>query len=645
MTMTRSAHTTGKFLYGFIFVVIIPFLLFMWARFTEGVIHLPIAGSVLLGIFITVIGFVIMMTGMITLYRLGGGLPMNAYPPPRYVTGGIYNLLPHPIYVGFSLASFGISMAWQSSSGLWLVSPMVALGCTALVKGFEKQDLARRFGSPLPGTLISLPSDESRSPFARERLSVYLLVLLPWLILYESVVALGIAPDAMIAYLPFEKNLPVYEWTELFYGSIYLFVFLVPLVATSARDLREFAINGIATTILITLIFLVLPLVSPPREFVPHSVFGTILMRERALDAPVAAFPSFHVVWAFLTARLYSKAVPSLKLFWWTLAFLISASCITTGMHAIVDVLSAALVVPMVLYDGALWEKLRYRTERIANSWKEWQFKQVRIINHGMYAAAGTSIGLFIIGILLGPGSLFHMLIIAFSSLITAALWAQFIEGSPSLLRPYGFYGGVIGVVLGSLIANFFGGNIWQLLGAYAVAGPIIQSAGRLRCLVQGCCHGREAPGNIGIRYIHPRSRVCRLANLNNVPIHATPLYSILWNIFMGIILIRLWSLHASLSLIVGLYLILNGLGRFVEESYRGEPQTPILGRLRIYQWIAIASVVSGAVVTTLSTTAAVPNCQFSWFAIGAAAGFGFVTWFALGVDFPNSNKRFARLV
>ncbi|HLF20133.1 MAG TPA: prolipoprotein diacylglyceryl transferase family protein, partial [Bacteroidota bacterium] len=219
------------------------------------------------------------------------------------------------------------------------------------------------------------------------------------------------------------------------------------------------------------------------------------------------------------------------------------------------------------------------------------------------------------------------------------------IEGSPSLLRPYGFYGGVIGVVFGSLIARLFGGNTWELLGAYAVVGPIIQAAGRLRCLVQGCCHGREAPGNVGIRYTHPRSRVCRLANLNNVPLHPTPLYSILWNVFTGIILARLWSLHSSLTLIAGLYLILNGLGRFVEESYRGEPQTPILGGLRIYQWMAIASVVSGAAVTTVSTSSVIPHWQFNWMAVYAAAGFGFVTWFALGVDFPNSNKRFARLV
>ena len=641
----HSAHRAGKFLYGFTFVVILPLLLFEWARLTEDVVLVPVAGSLLPGIFATVIGLAAMIAGIITLSRLGGGLPMNAYPPPRYVARGIYTLLPHPIYAGFTLACVGVSMACRSSSGLWLISPVVALGCTALVQGFEKQDLVRRFGPSLPRTLLHLPPDETRAPSPAERLSVYLLVFLPWLVLYESVVSLGIPPDAMSAYLPFEKGIPVYEWTEIFYASTYLFVLLVPLAATSARDLRDFAIAGIAATILITILFLVIPLVSPPKEFVSQGVFGSILMWERALDAPVAAFPSFHVVWAFLAARLYSRTKPSWKWLWWSLALLISASCITTGMHAMLDVLAAGLVLPLVLHTGALWKALQSLTERIANSWREWPFARMRVINHGLYAAAGTSAGLLIIGVLLGPGSVGPAVVVAFSSLITAALWAQFIEGSPSLLRPYGFYGGVIGVILGSLIAGLMGGNIWQLLGTYAVAGPLIQSAGRLRCLVQGCCHGREAPPNIGIRYTHPRSRVCRLAGLSNTPIHPTPLYSIIWNVFVGITLARLWSLHASIPLIVGLYLVLNGLGRFVEESYRGEPQTPIVGGLRLYQWTAVASVVVGAVLTTVSTSSVIPDWQFSWTAVAAAAGFGLVTWFALGVDFPGSNRRFARLV
>src|SRR3974377_481986 len=45
-------------------------------------------------------------------------------------------------------------------------------------------------------------------------------------------------------------------------------------------------------------------------------------------------------------------------------------------------------------------------------------------------------------GFLVGPPWWGWFLRVGFSALIPAALWAQFIEGSPSLLRPYGYYGG-----------------------------------------------------------------------------------------------------------------------------------------------------------------------------------------------------------
>jgi hypothetical protein len=108
--------------------------------------------------------------------------------------------------------------------------------------------------------------------------------------------------------------------------------------------------------------------------------------------------------------------------------------------------------------------------------------------------------------------------------------------------------------------------------------------------------------------------------------------------------MMRLWSLHASLSLIAGLYLILTGLGRFVEEAYRGEPQTPVYAGLRLYQWVAIATVLAGALVTA-AHAAPPPAPQFRWEPLVPAAAFGLLTTLALGVDFPNSNRRFARLV
>jgi prolipoprotein diacylglyceryltransferase len=139
-------------------------------------------------------------------------------------------------------------------------------------------------------------------------------------------------------------------------------------------------------------------------------------------------------------------------------------------------------------------------------------------------------------------------------------------------------------------------------------------------------------------------SRVCRLANLRDVPIHPTQLYSILWNAVTQVFLLRVWLSHAPAHLVAGLFLLLNGVGRFVEESYRGEPQTPIVGRLRLYQWVAILSAIAGALVTALGAGPAAPAPDPSWPALVAALVFGALTWFATGVDFPDSNWRFSRL-
>ena len=106
----------------------------------------------------------------------------------------------------------------------------------------------------------------------------------------------------------------------------------------------------------------------------------------------------------------------------------------------------------------------------------------------------------------------------------------------------------------------------------------------------------------------------------------------------------RLYLLHSKTAMVGGVYLILSGMGRFVEEAYRGEPQTPTVRGLRLYQWIAIASVVCGAFITTVSaaplTAQPVPHPS----SIAVASACGVLAWFVTGVDFPESNRRFARL-
>lgn len=630
-----------KLLYGAAFVLVLPLLLVVWARATAGAVLLPVPFPAAAGVVAAAAGLALMLAGMGTLWVYGRGLPMNAYPPPVYVARGVYRWIAHPIYVGFSMAVAGLAVAAGSGSGFWLVSPVAMLGAAALVFGYEREDLTRRFGK-LAQPALSLPDGPGR-PAAPERIACYALVILPWLILYEAVRGMGIPPDAIAAYLPFEARLPVLEWTELFYGSTYVMVCVAPLVAASRYDLRRFAVRGLLAMALAFTLYLALPLIAPPRAFVPQSVLGRLLAWERAIDTPAEALPSFHVIWALLAAEVFAGRTPRLKWIWRTWAVLVAASCVTTGNHAIADVLGGFGAYALVAHAGRIWEYLRRATEWIANSWREWQWDGMRAINHGAYAGAGAFVSLAIVGEVAGPGHAAAVLLAAACSLVGAALWAQYVEGSPQLLRPYGYYGGVIGCILGSLAAPLLGTDVWLLLAAYSLSGPWLQSLGRLRCLIQGCCHGRPAPKDVGIRYRHPRSRVCRLTEWRGLPLHPTPLYSILWNMFIAVVLGRLWSLGASLTLIAGLYLILNGLGRFVEEAYRGEPQTPVYAGLRLYQWVATASILAGVLVTMVPGNPA-PVPQYRWDALAPAAVFGLVVAFALGVDFPNSNRRFSRL-
>jgi hypothetical protein len=102
--------------------------------------------------------------------------------------------------------------------------------------------------------------------------------------------------------------------------------------------------------------------------------------------------------------------------------------------------------------------------------------------------------------------------------------------------------------------------------------------------------------------------------------------------------------LHAVAGTICAVYLILSGMGRFVEEAYRGEPQTKVIFGLRLYQWAAIGTVILGAAIMTYGGTTPLSTPAFTVAILPLAIGCGLVAWFVCGVDFPESSHRFARL-
>ena len=642
--MGKIKAISGRVLYGLLFVAVIPFLLILWAKYTGAFVKLPLPGNLLIGYSLLITGALFILSGMWCLWVFGNGLPMNAFPPKKFVKDGIYALTKHPVYFGAVIISFGISVVTRSVSGFWLVCPLFTLMVVAYVVGFENERTQIIFGMQDYKPFLSLPEATSDAPSVIERISLYFLVFIPWLLSYEAFIYSGVPNDAINTTLPFEEHWPVWEFTEIFYAFTYLFVLSVPLVIKTRDQLRGFIIDAWLATIIVSIIYLVLPFVVNQRVFVPQTFFGHLILFERSVDGVNGALPSFHCIWAFLSARYFSSSLLRTKWIWYFLAVLISVSCVTTGSHSLLDVIAGFVMFIIIVYRSQIWNYIRLQTERLSNSWHEWRWGPVRIINHGFYGGAAGFAGMLVAGFFLGRQFALAAFVILIFVIVGAGLWAQLIEGSSKLQRPYGYYGGLTGgIVACILVSLIFSINIFTLLGSFALAGPWIQSIGRLRCLVQGCCHGKPSNDNIGIRFTHPNSRVNKISGLSGVPLHPTQLYSIGTNIITGLILFRLYSIGSPSSLIIGIYFILNGTGRFVEESFRGEAQTPYWRGMRIYQWIAIINIITGACFTVIPNSGTL-LFQPNGLSLFLAIAMGVLVTIASGVDFPESNQRFARL-
>jgi protein-S-isoprenylcysteine O-methyltransferase Ste14 len=642
--MGKIKSFSFKVLYGILFVIVIPILLILWAKYTGSTVRLPVPVNIITGYIFLISGALLVISGIWHLWIYGHGLPMNAFPPERFVKKGIYAFMKHPIYSGTILISFGLSAVAHSSSGFWLVSPLFTLMIIAYVAGFENERAQNLFGLQEYKTFLSLPDASDASPSLAGRISAYILVFLPWLIIHKIFTGTVIPEEAIPAVRLFEANLPILEVSAVINFMGYLFIILVPLVIKTKKQLRSFITEVWFAAMIAGIIYLVFPYLEKNRNFLSVSFAGYFEFTERSLQMGNLTVPYFHIMLIFLSVKYYTLCTFRMEWLWYITATFISASCITTGNCSLIDLIAAYCMFLMVINKRKIWNYIRSLTERLANSWHEWKIGPVRIINYGFYGGAAGFAATLVSGSFLGRQYALAGFIIIFFIIAGAGLWAQVIEGSPKLLRPYGYYGGVLGLFIGGFLFSFiFSIDFFMILASFAMAGPWIQSIGRLRCLVQGCCHGKPSDDEIGIRFTHPNSRVNKISGLRGAALHPTQLYSIGTNLITGLILIRLYSIGMSSAFIIGIYLILNGLGRFVEEYFRGEAQTPYWAGMRIYQWIAIINIIIGAFFTTIPDTR-ILSFQFNAETLFYAIISGIIGTIASGVDFPGSDRRFARL-
>jgi hypothetical protein len=571
--------------------------LVVWARATEARVALP-------GFRLPWLGGVLVLAGVV-LAAQGIRDARRCRETPGHDRSPAARLTRHPVHIGLVILTFGVALFTGSSSGLWLVSPITAL--VAAAWAHRRDGSLRRRGrvdGEVEPPLLRLPPDDGGVPTAWSRLSVFILVFIPWTVAYEAAFLVGIPPDAVLASFPFERDWPVLVWTEAIYASVYIIVLAATLGARENRVLRHLSVTALIATAVVPIIYVTVPVISPPRPFVSDSLLGTMLEMERAMSHTAAAFPAFHVIWTLIAAEALAATAPRLKGLTYVWAIAVSASCITTGMHALVDVAFAVAVFTMVRSYAGIRKGLGRALEIVASSSREWSVGAAKFGSHGVFAGLAVATGAWIAMALGGPPQR-GIVTAAFTLALVAAVWMRRREGWPPPRQSLHYLGILTGAVSGVAAAGLRGTPVLLLPTALAVAAPWIHAIGRLG----GSAAGSAEPA---------ASRVDALL--------CTRLSTLFASVVVGVLLARLWKLGAAMSLILGLYLMLTGLARYVEET-RPRP------------WVGLFS--AGVVVSCLPSGPA-PDSS-GWLLPGtalAALAMGLLAALAVGLEWRHEATR-----
>ena len=164
------------------------------------------------------------------------------------------------------------------------------------------------------------------------------------------------------------------------------------------------------------------------------------------------------------------------------------------------------------------------------------------------------------------------------------------------------FHGGVIGVLLAITWVAWRGGLNWLRICDYiAVNVPLAYMLGRIANFINGELYGRPVEGNLPWAMVFPGG--------GDIARHPSQLYQAgLEGLLLGILLIALfWKTRARYraGLLVGLFTVGMGVGRFVNEFFR-EPDAHLANRvvetgLSQGQWLSIPMIAVGVIVLVYS--------------------------------------------
>jgi membrane-associated phospholipid phosphatase len=353
-----------------LFLIIIPAFLVVWAECTGNLTNLPLPENLFWSYGLLVIGFCLVIPGVFYLNYTSESTSANTITQERCEKEGIYAFIKNPIPLGIIFISFGLSVLIYSSSGFWIVSPLVGLISVIYVVRIEYLRSLIPVLRQKPRPFFSLPLGSDETPSPKDRLVAFIFAYIPFRAVYQSFIFVGTSEDALCTNLSFENQWPVLEYTTIVYDLLYPVAILIPFIIKSKKGLKNFVTDVLFVTAVSGIIFFVFPLYVHQRSFIPQTFLGNLLLFDRAHDGEAGALPSFHVIWAFLAARYFTIRNNRLKWLWYLFAVLISASCITTGNHSILDVIAGVAIFELIVYRIQIWYLIRKLTGNLSVKWR-----------------------------------------------------------------------------------------------------------------------------------------------------------------------------------------------------------------------------------------------------------------------------------
>jgi phosphatidylglycerol:prolipoprotein diacylglycerol transferase len=135
---------------------------------------------------------------------------------------------------------------------------------------------------------------------------------------------------------------------------------------------------------------------------------------------------------------------------------------------------------------------------------------------------------------------------------------------------------------------------VFKTMDVFAPGLALGHAIGRLGCFAAGCCWGVECERPWAVTFTDPEAH--RLVGVPlGVALHPTQLYEALAEGAIFAVLYRMWRRPHPDGRVIGAYLVLYSVTRFLVEFVRAHQQpNPFGGPLSNTQWIALALLAAG---------------------------------------------------